>query len=180
MTRFIKNKYFLGILIIIGLGYFLLNIARISNLSRYQPEITSKVPVTPLLTQPEENKINTGIVIINDLIIPVELRKTEAEVEKGLSGRLSLDTEKGMLFFFDKPAIYQFWMPDMYFPIDIIWINNNEIVDISANVSNEFDPVSPRFYRPKKPAQYVLEVNANFAKDHKITVGMPVIFEDMK
>lgn len=103
--------------------------------------------------------------------IPVELATTGVAQQKGLSGRNSLDADSGMLFIFARPDTYRFWMPDMHFPLDMIWIQNGKVVDITENVSNQFDPANPRFYTPSSPAQYVLEVNAGFAKRHGIRVG---------
>lgn len=113
---------------------------------------------------------------IGSVEIPVEVARTPAEAQKGLSGRASLDTRGGMLFIFPIAAKHSFWMPDMHFPIDIIWINDGMVVDVSENVSNEFDPNSPIFYTPSVPAQYVLEVNAGFALSRGIKIGDPVMF----
>ena len=59
----------------------------------------------------------------------------------------------------------------MHFPIDIIWINSGYVVDITADVPNDFDPHNPKFYAPKTPVQYVLEVNAGFARTQNINIG---------
>lgn len=66
----------------------------------------------------------------------------------------------------------------MRFPIDIIWINNGKVVDVSRNASNDFNILKPRFYRPKEPAQYVLEVNAGFAEKKGIVIGDTVLFKE--
>lgn len=113
---------------------------------------------------------------INNVKIPVEVVQTQTEVEKGLSGRERLDSESGMLFIFSKPDYYRFWMPDMNFPIDIIWINENRVVEISSDVSNEFDAANPKFYTPSQPVDRVLEVNAGFAKNKNIKVNDPFNF----
>lgn len=122
----------------------------------------------------------TPSVTINKLEIPIEVMRTLTEVQKGLSGRANLDPKNGMLFIFSKADYYRFWMPDMHFPIDIVWINNNEVVDISYNVSNEFDPSKPKFYLPSKKANYVLEVNAGFSKKNNIKIGNSVILNNVK
>lgn len=103
-------------------------------------------------------------VIIDNTAVQIELADTPQETQKGLSGQMTLDQDSGMLFIFPKPDYYRFWMPDMNFPLDIIWINGGKVVDIHENVSNIFDPANPKIYSPKVPARYVLEVNAGFVK----------------
>ena len=115
---------------------------------------------------------------INNTKIPVELAQTEAEVQKGLSGRASLDAEKGLLFIFSKPDYYRFWMPDMNFPIDIVWIVEGEVIGIHENISNRFDPKNPKFYTPPRPINRVLELNAGFAKKN-IKAGDKIIFNNV-
>lgn len=116
------------------------------------------------------------LVSIDGLVIPVELRRTSEEIKQGLSGRKSLDADKGMLFIFSRPAFYTFWMPDMHFSIDIIWIDGSgKIVDITKSVP--YDEARARIlYRPKEPAQYVLEVNAGFSDKKGIEIGDKIFF----
>lgn len=114
-------------------------------------------------------------VAIGSTYIPVEVVFSDISMQKGLSGRTSLEENSGMLFMFIEPAIHRFWMPDMHFPIDIIWIDRGQVLDISANVSNDFDPQNPKYYSPKEKVRYVLEVNAGFAEKHNIKIGDPVL-----
>lgn len=129
-----------------------------------------------------EDELSAGPnVQIGDAVIAVELATSSAAAQKGLSGRESLGAESGMLFAFSKPDIYRFWMPNMHFPIDIIWLNShNKVIDIDENVSNEFDPANPVFYTPDSPAQYVLEVNAGFSKSRGINIGDAAIFNHIE
>lgn len=139
--------------------------------------VVAVIIIIILVMPSSPDKNNQPYVIINSVKISVEVAANDATREKGLSGRTSLAQDNGMLFVFDKPAIQTFWMPDMNFPIDIIWINNNKVVDISPNVSNEFDPQNPEFYEPNEPAQYVLEVNAGFSEKNNIKTGDTVSYE---
>ncbi|MGN6351023.1 MAG: DUF192 domain-containing protein, partial [Candidatus Nitrosocosmicus sp.] len=82
---------------------------------------------------------NTGLptsyVKIKSLVIYVDLAITPDQQAKGLSIKNSLNDSEGMLFPFDKPGDYSFWMKDMKFPIDILWIDaNNKIVHIEKNL----------------------------------------------
>ena len=113
---------------------------------------------------------NHGKVVIGNAEIKVEIADTPEEMQKGLSNRDNLGGNKGMLFVFSEPGQPVFWMKDMRFSIDIIWIQGDEIVDIAPNlpvVAGEFLST----YTPREPANYVLEVNAGFAKEHGIKAG---------
>ena len=122
----------------------------------------------------------TPSVTIGNTLVPVEVVKDEQALQKGLSGRTSLDQNSGMFFIFPRASIYRFWMPDMHFPIDLFWINNGQVVGIEQDMSPYFDPSNPRYYSPSVPAQYVLEVNAGFARRNNIRVGDPVIFNTIR
>jgi len=105
----------------------------------------------------------------------VEIAKTPAEREKGLSGRESLCPDCGMLFEFDQEGIYYFWMPKMYFDIDILWIADNKVVDITYDakkpaVGEDFNNPKERYFS-KVPVDKVLEVNAGWAKENGIKIG---------
>lgn len=119
-------------------------------------------------------------VMIGTATIAVELATTTVAVQKGLSGRPSLAADSGMLFIFSKSDTYRFWMPDMHFPLDMIWINNGKVVDISANATSAFNAANPTFYTPKSPAKDVLEVNAGYSAAHGIEPGDLVTFENIE
>jgi len=110
---------------------------------------------------------------IGDTIFEVEVVDTTQERTKGLSGRESLSADEGMLFVFEKSDIYPFWMKDMNFPIDIIWINEDlKVVYIKENAT----PGSfPKIFTPDNSALYVLEVSAGITTDKKIKIGDDVI-----
>ena len=117
---------------------------------------------------------NVSVVQIGDTKINVELADTPEKRGKGLGGRDSLDPNSGMLFTFDKPGKYQFWMKGMKFPLDFIWINGSRVADILPNIQppapNEPDSQLD-IYEPVTEVDKVLEVNAGFAASHNIKVG---------
>ena len=87
----------------------------------------------------------------------VEFADTPAERMQGLSGRDGLGVNEGMLFAFDEPGTHGFWMKDMKFPIDIIWISNNEVIYVSSNLNPDSYPT---IFSPPEPVSQVLEVKA--------------------
>ncbi len=122
------------------------------------------------------NKLESGKenIVVGPVSIPVEIRDTPEGRKQGLSGRESLPADEGMLFVFPTKDTQQFWMPDMHFPIDIVWITGGKVVGIEANVSNKFDSDNPVYYSSPEPVDYVLEVNAGFMARHNLKVGEAV------
>ena len=106
--------------------------------------------------------------------IHAEVSRSKNDMELGLSGRDSLASSSGMIFIFDKAGNHGFWMKDMNFPLDILWINDNfEIVGIEKSLSPSTYPNS---FGEKYFAKYVLEVSASFCDKNNIKVGDKIIF----
>jgi uncharacterized membrane protein (UPF0127 family) len=109
-------------------------------------------------------------VIIAGVRLSVEVADTPAERGRGLSGREMLPENSGMLFVFDTPGRYGFWMYGMKFPLDIIWID--ERLRVVYFVENAQPCVNIcETYEPPADALYVLEVNAGFVKKYGMKVG---------
>ncbi len=101
--------------------------------------------------------------------VHVILAQTPADQERGLSGRDSLAADEGMLFVFPKDGTYSFWMKNMKFSIDIIWLSvEGRVVDIAANLS---PGTYPRSFAPQRPSRFVLEVPAGFVEAHRVQIG---------
>jgi uncharacterized protein len=106
---------------------------------------------------------------IGEETLTVYLAKTTQEKSKGLSGIKRLEEVEGMLFIFEEEATPFFWMKDMNFPIDIIWINSEkEVIEITENISPE---TYPKTFSPEKPVKYVLEVDAKWCEEKNIQIG---------
>jgi uncharacterized membrane protein (UPF0127 family) len=105
----------------------------------------------------------------DSLDIPVTIADTAATREQGLSDTSSLPANTGMLFKFDTPSTYGFWMKDMNYPLDMIWFDSSfKVVDITVDAT----PASyPAIFYPKQPVLYVLEVNADFSTAHSMHIG---------
>ena len=118
------------------------------------------------------NTESASSVKIKDFIIHVDLANTPEQQAKGLSIKNTLNDNEGMLFPFNVPGEYSFWMKDMKFPLDIIWINSNhEIVHIEKNLQPCIFFLLCTSYSPHANSKYVLEVNSNYTTKNNITVG---------
>ena len=112
--------------------------------------------------------------IVGDAQIKVELAESQGARAQGLGGRKSLPQDQGMFFIFEKSEAHPFWMRDMQFPLDIIWLDENyKVVYIEKNI----DPATyPKSFGPDVPTQYVLEINAGWAEKNKINAGSQAVF----
>jgi len=109
-------------------------------------------------------------VIIGDNKITAELALTSEQQKQGLSGRENLAEGKGMLFVYDGYYITKFWMKNMNFPIDIIWIKDDIVAGFAKNLPPEGE--SPeQTYEPLTFINYVLEVPAGYVDNHGIKIG---------
>lgn len=118
---------------------------------------------------------DTGVVVIDDRIhVAVEIAATPPTRTQGLSGHLPLEDDEGMLFLFEWPDRYGFWMKDMLFSLDIIWIRDGLIVDISTDVPAPQPGEEIANAMPREAVDAVLEVNAGFAARHGLRLGLPV------
>jgi uncharacterized membrane protein (UPF0127 family) len=143
----------------------------IRSFDKKQANITQEIKNMPFSQAqlPAQQKPMLYQIRVGTVDMFVEVAETQQEKAKGLSARNNLPQNQGLLFLFDAPAPYQFWMKDMKFPIDILWIGpDQKIVDITEHA----DPASyPKTFSPQTPAQYVLETNVFFAKTYGLRVG---------
>lgn len=72
--------------------------------------------------------LRQNLLTIGDNTWNVEIASTTTEKALGLSGRDGLGENDGMLFLFDRPGVQNFWMKDMKFPLDMIWISGGQVV----------------------------------------------------
>jgi len=106
--------------------------------------------------------------------ITIAFATTPSEHEQGTSGTKQLNFDQGMLFVFDSATMPAFWMKDMNYPLDIIWIDQDKKV---IGVSENLDPKTyPKTYSPNGPIEYVLEVSAGFYKTNDIHIGDVLTF----
>jgi len=122
----------------------------------------------------------TPTITINNQTFELRVANTQKEREIGLSETKSLPQNQGMIFIFEKPDYYSFWMKNMKIPIDIIYINKDEIVTIQGNVQPPKSSIeSPIIYTPLKPSDKVLEINAGLSKKYNFKNGDKVSSQNL-
>lgn len=115
---------------------------------------------------------------INNHGLFVEVVKTPASITLGLGGRTEIGRD-GMLFVLPERRVATFWMKDMLFDLDMVWIDGDTIVGITANVPapqlGAEDSELPT-YPSQVPVTHVLEVPAGTAGANGYAIGQTVRF----
>lgn len=114
---------------------------------------------------------------INNHTFKVKVVNSDMEKQIGLSQTKNLPPDYAMLFPFNQEGYYSFWMKDMKFPIDIIYINNKRIVKVFQNVAAPNQNESLKIYVSPTPADTVLEIKAGLSEKYKLKEGDKVLID---
>lgn len=117
---------------------------------------------------------STAVLDLGDRQIIVDVADTDLARTRGLSYRDSLDQDRGMYFMFASSSVQYFWMFQMRFPLDIIFLNDDTVVSVSSNVPNPKGLMPPAIVNSRVPANRVLEINAGKAAEWGIKEGSKV------
>lgn len=113
---------------------------------------------------------------VGEAVFDVDIADSMMSRMRGLSGRASLGENEGMYFIFSTSSRHGFWMKDMNFPIDIIWIQGDTVIGYSDNAKPE--PGTSMFaltvYYPPQAVNRVLEVPAGTVAKRGIKIGARV------
>lgn len=118
-----------------------------------------------------------AVVRVGEHEFRVEIADTPDREARGLSGRASLGEDEGMFFIFAVPGTYGFWMKEMNFPIDIIWIAGGRVAGFVEQAQPEPGKPLPELavYYPPEDVDRVLEVNAGTVARYGIKAGDAVV-----
>ena len=110
-------------------------------------------------------------------VLTVEVMANNEDRAMGVMFRESLPEDRGLLFVFEQPSRYSFWMKNCRFPIDMVWLDaEQKVVHVTERAAPcKKDPCP--MYTPMRPALYVVEINAGQAKAEKAAVGAKVEFK---
>ncbi len=108
--------------------------------------------------------------------VTAELAITDEERQLGLMFREKINPDQGMLFVFEEEGIHSFWMKNMRFSLDILWLDKDKrIVHIERKVPPGKNPPYPS-YSPVYPAKYVLELKPGSVDEHKLKMFDQLVF----
>jgi uncharacterized protein len=128
------------------------------------------IVIAALLITLVVNRKASSQVRINNQAFSVKLADSEKERQIGLSETKNLKDNEGMLFVFEEPGNYPFWMKNMKFPIDIIFINGDRVTTV---IKNAQVPTTEdlEIYEPEEPSDKVLELKSGMADKYNIKTG---------
>jgi uncharacterized membrane protein (UPF0127 family) len=119
----------------------------------------------------------THQVTVGAVEFDVELAVTPAKRSTGLGNRAPLAPNEGMFFVFPEPARETFWMKDVSYPLDFVWISpEREVIEVTASVPPDDGSDLP-LYMAEQEVQYVLEIGGGRAEELGIIVGGVVTVE---
>jgi uncharacterized membrane protein (UPF0127 family) len=166
-----NTKWIAGIIICVGIILFFIR----TQSSTPNPLSTTvregeqqKKQDNPNLTKSPTKKL-----MLKNTTIDLLVAETPDENMWGLSDFPSLPPDTGMMFVFPQPGIHSFWMKDMKFSLDMIWLDSdNRVITIHENINPDtYLQNPPELFRPVKPASAVIEVPGGFVKEYGVRLG---------
>lgn len=122
-------------------------------------------------TKEGELSIFRGDSLIQSL--DIEIAETEYETQTGLMYRESMEETQGMLFLFANPRLHSFYMKNTEFPLDILYIDQNQkLVTLKENAQ----PFDESGISSEVPVQYVLEINAGLSEKWGLQIGDSIAY----
>ncbi len=133
----------------------------------------SRKPVSEIVSVSDVSIPQESLMRISGILggetFDVMVARTKEEQERGLSGLSGLKDGEAMVFPYEVPDYYGFWMKDMMFPIDIVWLDGNlRVVSIERSVAPE---TYPKIFFPSAPARFVAEFSAGTIDRLGVSMG---------
>ncbi|MFM2423688.1 MAG: hypothetical protein RLZZ70_73 [Candidatus Parcubacteria bacterium] len=149
----------LGALVLIGSWYWYTEQKATASLNIEETPRTYYAPLIPMR--------------LGNIDVFASVADTSATRTLGLSRTSSLPVDVIKLFVFETPGRYTFWMKEMLYPIDMVWLDTTgKIVHIETAVRPES---YPQTYGPEVATQYVIETNVGFFATTGLEVGDTII-----
>jgi uncharacterized membrane protein (UPF0127 family) len=103
--------------------------------------------------------------------VRADVADTEEARARGLMFRETLSEDEGMLFTFDRPRRYGFWMKNVRVALDIIWLDDRGQVVWMVESAPPCEAEPCPMFVPEAKASFVVEVAGGFALRHGVAVG---------
>lgn len=120
----------------------------------------------------EFKNYDTVNININNETLKLYIADTKQKRSNGLMYISKLFENEGMIFLFEETKVHPFWMKNTLIPLDIIWINqDNVIVDIKREVQPCLNSQVCPYQYPSEESNYVIELVANKAESLDLNIG---------
>jgi uncharacterized membrane protein (UPF0127 family) len=119
-------------------------------------------------------KMKSVNILVNKIPMRVFVAEKQREQRIGLSSFSSIKENEAMLFIFKKNKNHVFWMKDMNFPIDIVWLDSNKKIIFIKEHALPSD--YPDVYDPRMPSRYVFEFHDGFVRKNNLEIGSYIDF----
>ena len=124
------------------------------------------------MKKPLKDKLKKATIRIGKGEVKAYVAESFLDRAMGLSFWKNLPENEGMLFVFSRPRRPAFWNFIVWFPIDVIWIHDNRVIDISRNMPSVSSGI--KILNPPMKIDYALEVPAGMADKLGVIVGNTV------
>ncbi len=140
------------------------------NLTSCQEKTKTSKVLTQEITFKKEGRLNVFKKDTDSLVsaFNIEIAEGEYETQTGLMYRKSLPQDAGMLFMFDNSQLRAFYMKNTEIPLDIIYINEDKIIEKIYTMATPFDATS---LPSNVPIKYVLELNGAVSSSLGVLAG---------
>jgi len=112
----------------------------------------------------------TAEAIFQEQVISLEIARTPRQQAIGLMHREDLPSNHGMLFTIDPPRQVHFWMRNVQFPLDMLFLRDGEVQAIAHNVPPCTTSTCPT-YGPDNLVDQVIELKGGQAEALGISIG---------
>lgn len=132
--------------------------------------IDQTIGTSIIVEQKAENaELKKAEMSIGGIPFTLEIADTRLKQIRGLTRREAIQENYGMVYVLDAPSRYAYWMKDMFFATDVVWLDAfYRVIDLEAGITPE---TYPKIYEPDQPALFVLELPAGSIQKAGITLG---------
>jgi uncharacterized membrane protein (UPF0127 family) len=101
------------------------------------------------------------------------LADTNEKRTNGLSNK-TISSSEGMIFIYKQPGYRRFWMKEMSYSLDLLYLNNNRVIDYHENIAPD---TYPKTFTSSTPANKIIELKAGEIKNASIKKGDVLNFQ---
>lgn len=141
------------------------------------PALVSAAPAVPAWRmEPPFTTENAVLLLDGRVTIQAEIADTPETRARGLGDRDGLKPGWGMLFISSRAEVQNFWMKDMRFCLDIIWIERGVITGAAQNLCPQpgASDAELKVVSSDIPVTYVLEMPAGWLAQLGLGTGTSV------